>query len=72
MYAPGRDQRITGGDTPLEYETKGLLMLAFSRLQAAKQSSPELEAEVLRLEKVLRDETTRQVEEYERRNTRGS
>ena len=31
MYAPGRDQRIIKGDSMLEYETKGLLIEAFSR-----------------------------------------
>jgi len=72
MYSPDKDQRITGGDSSLEYETKGLLMAAFSKLKASGHPLPEVEAEILRLEKVLREETTRQVREYERRNSRGA
>ncbi len=66
MYAPGRDQRITSGDSPLEYETKGWLMSTLSSFQscipAARQS---LEQEVLRLEAILRAETSRKIKEYE-------
>ena len=65
MYSPGRDQRISGGDTQLEYETKGLLMAAFEELRGSKHPLPELEAEIFRLEKVMREETTRRVREYE-------
>jgi hypothetical protein len=72
MYAPGRDQRITKGDSTLEYETKGLLVEAFSKLKSSQHSMPEVEAEVARLEKTLRDETTRQIREYERRSSGGA
>jgi hypothetical protein len=72
MYSPDRDQRITGGDSPLEYQTKGLLMAAFAKLKAPGHLLSEVEAEILRLEKALREETTRQVREYERRNSRGA
>lgn len=69
MYSPDRDTRIIAGDTSLEYETKGLLIAAFTRLLSSQCSIPEAEAEVVRLEKILRDETTRIVREYERRNS---
>jgi hypothetical protein len=72
MYAPGRDQRITKGDSKIEYETKGLLMDAFLRLRSSPQLGAEIEAEVARLEKALREETTRQIREYERRNAGGA
>lgn len=71
MYAPGRDQRITG-DSRLEYETKGLLIDAFLRLRTSPQIGAEIEAEIARLEKVLREEITRQVREIERRNSGGA
>ena len=35
MYAPERDQRITGRDSDAEYEAKGLLMDVFDRLCAS-------------------------------------
>jgi Cysteine-rich CPCC len=72
IYAPGRDQRITKGDSTLEYETKGLLLEAFTKLQSSPHPVPEVEAEVARLEKVLRDETTRQIREHERRGSSGA
>jgi len=69
MYAPGRDQRIIKGDSMLEYETKGLLIEAFSKLRSSTCPMPEVEAEVVRLERVLRDEVTHQIRQYERRNS---
>jgi hypothetical protein len=66
MYAPGRDQRITGGDSALEYETKGQLMAVFDRLSSAQPSEQAaLLAEIEGLEAVLRAETDRQVRAYE-------
>lgn len=66
MYAPGRNQRITGGDSALEYETKGRLMAAFERAACAPQSKQaELVVEIERLEAILRAETERQVRAYE-------
>jgi Cysteine-rich CPCC len=68
MYLPGCDQRIIGADSTLEYETKALLMTAFQKLREAKMpESLAVEAEIERLEKILYDETTRQVQEYEHR-----
>lgn len=68
MYAPGRDQRITPGDSPLEYETKGLLVEAFERLERASGTDVnEIEAIITRLEQVLTDELHRSVREYEAR-----
>jgi hypothetical protein len=68
MYAPGRDQRITPGDSPLEYETKGLLAEAFERLELASESEvSSIEASINRLEQVLRDELNRSVRDYEAR-----
>lgn len=72
MYSPDKDQRITGGDSALEYETKGLLMAEFSKLKAPDHLSQEPEAEILRLEKVLREETARKIREYERRGSHGA
>jgi hypothetical protein len=69
MYEPGRDQRITGKDSQLEYDTKGHLMEAFARLLESVESERlTLETEVSRLEKALQDETTRQVREFEQRS----
>lgn len=70
MYAPGRDQRITAGDTELEYETKGLLMAAFDRLPSCAEEGARrsLEHEILRLEAILRAETSRKIKEYESRH----
>ena len=66
MYHPDRDQRITAGDSPLEYMTKGQLMAVFNRLHnASLQDVPALEAEIRRLEDILDGETDRQVTEYE-------
>jgi len=67
MYAPDRDQRITGRDSTLEYETKGQLIAIFKRLQSSSPSEiSALEVKIGKLEQLLRNETTRQVEEYER------
>jgi len=69
MHEPGRDQRITGKDTQLAYDTKGLLMEAFTRLlNVAESERPTCETEVSRLERVLQNETAHRVREYEQRN----
>ena len=66
MYSPGRDQRITGGDSALEYETKGRLMAVFDLLGRAQPTERTgLFAEIERLEAILRAETDRQVREWE-------
>jgi hypothetical protein len=66
MYAPGRDQRITAGDSQLEYETKGELMAALNGLHScAPTERQEREREVIRLEAILTAETSRKVGEYE-------
>jgi hypothetical protein len=66
MYAPGRDQRITAGDSQLEYETKGELMAALNSLHScAPNERQEREREVTRLKAILSAETSRKVEEYE-------
>ncbi len=67
MYSPGRDQRITAGDTELEYKTKGLLMSAFDELRncAPGQDDASQQQEILRLEAILRAETSRKIREYE-------
>jgi len=70
MYEPRRDQRITGKDSPLEYDTKGLLMQAFDRLQNGTENERSAcEGDVAKLEIVLQNETARQVQEYEQRNS---
>lgn len=66
MYAPGRDQRITPGNSEIEYKTKGELMEAFNALASANiPAVKSLEKEIVRLEKVLTEETKRKVKEYE-------
>lgn len=65
MYEPGRDMRITGADSKLEWETKGLLIQAFEGAASASANRNALVNEIVRLEKILRDETARQVREYE-------
>ena len=66
MYAPGRDQRIASGDSPLEYETKGLLMSTLSRFQSSIPAEfQSFEQEILHLEAILRAETSRKIKEYE-------
>lgn len=70
MYELGRDQRITGQDSKLEYETKGQLMAAFDELLSSdKRTHAAINAEIQRLEQVLQDETSRQVHEYERKHS---
>lgn len=66
MYHPDRDMRITGGDSPLEWETKGKLMDFFKLYESNAGDKVVLLNEILRLEEVLRNETTRQVKEYEK------
>lgn len=71
MYEPGRDQRITGGDSKVEHETKGKLIAAFDELRDASPADvSSIENEIRRLEKILRDETTRKVREYESKRGR--
>jgi Cysteine-rich CPCC len=66
MYAPDRDQRITRGDSPLEYETKGLLIAALKAVHSCNPAERKsLEQEVFRLEEILRSETSRKIKEYE-------
>lgn len=65
MYQPDRDTRITGADSKLEWETKGLLMAAFERLASGAGDQGTLVKEILRLEVILENETARQVREYE-------
>lgn len=68
MYAPERDQRITPGDSELEYTTKGQLMEVFQELAGAdNRAARGLEEEIERLERVLQDEIARKVREYEQR-----
>jgi hypothetical protein len=70
MYEPGRDQRMTKQDSELEYETKGELVAAFERLRNNGLKNHEtIYVEIQRLEQVLRDETSRQVREYERKHS---
>ncbi len=66
MYAPGRDQRITESDSPLEFETKGKLIEAFQSLAGSTATEMQgILANISRLEAVLQEETTRQVRAYE-------
>jgi hypothetical protein len=66
MYHPDREMRITGGDSPLEWETKGKLMDTFKLLESNAGDQEVLQNKILRLEEVLRNETARQVKEYEK------
>jgi hypothetical protein len=69
MYAPGRDRRITPGDSPLQFETKGLLINAFERLaRASSAEADNIETEIVRLEQVLSGELHRTVGEYVKRH----
>lgn len=43
MYAPDRDMRITGADSPLEHETKRLLIEAFETLKSSNSDREALE-----------------------------
>jgi hypothetical protein len=66
MYSPDRDQRLTGSDTPLEFETKGQLIATFQQLErASPEDANHLRKEVARLEAVLHAETTRQIRAFE-------
>jgi len=65
MYQPERDMRISGADSKLEWETKGLLIAAFEGLASRVGDQDTLVKEILRLEEILRSETARQVKEYE-------
>jgi hypothetical protein len=66
MYSPQRDQRLTGGDSPHEFKTKGELMAALQKLaQSRSDQVPQLLAEIARLEAALQAETERQVAAYE-------
>lgn len=66
MYSPEGDQRLTGNDTPLEFETKGQLIAAFEKLAGASLADRQhLTEEVARLESVLHAEATRQIKTYE-------
>jgi Cysteine-rich CPCC len=70
MYAPGRDQRITGVDSKLEYDTKSQLITVFEKLRsAATLESTAIELEIQELERLLQDETSRQIREYESKQT---
>jgi hypothetical protein len=65
MYQPDRDMRITGADSKLEWETKGFLMEAFKKFASSAGDQETLVQEILRLEEILRNETARQVREYQ-------
>lgn len=66
MYAPGRDQRISQGDSAVEFETKGLLMNVLEQIKSlGADQSPALEREVFRLQAILSAESERQIREYE-------
>jgi hypothetical protein len=70
MYSPERDQRITGADSKLEYDTKGQLIAAFEKLRsAATPESTAIELKIQELERLLQDETSRQIREYESKQT---
>ena len=65
MYEPGRHPRITGADSKLEWETKGILIEAFKSLASGIGDRETLIKDILLLEEILRNETSRQVKEYE-------
>jgi Cysteine-rich CPCC len=70
MYAPERDQRITGADSKLEYDTKGQLIAAFEKLRSTATSElTAIELKIQELERLLQDETSRQIREYESKQT---
>jgi hypothetical protein len=70
MYAPERDQRITGADSKLEYDTKGQLIAVFEKLRSAATSElTAIELKIQELERLLQDETSRQIREYESKQT---
>lgn len=62
MYSP---DRLRYGASQLEYDTKGHLMDVFERLRSGAQvNQPEVQAEIERLEGVLRDELWRFLREH--------
>jgi hypothetical protein len=70
MYERNRDQRITAGDSLLEYETKGLLMDALSNLRSCTPTQQQnLAQEILRLEAILKTETTRKIKKHEAKHS---
>lgn len=71
MYHPDRDKRITDGDSQLEWETKGKLMEVFKLLESNTGDQEVLQKEIFRLEQVLRNETSRQIKEYEKQHRNG-
>ena len=68
MYRLGSYAQTHHPDSGLAYQTKGLLMNAFERLQASKEFDEELESEIIRLEKILEDEVIRRLQEHELKN----
>jgi hypothetical protein len=69
MARPESYKQKNHPDSELEYQTKGLLMIAFDQLRTTKEPNAILEAEIQRLEQILDDETTRFIQECERKNT---
>jgi hypothetical protein len=65
----GSYAQINHPDSELEYNTKGLLMIAFDQLRTLKKPNVMLETEIQRLEQILQDEVTRRVDECNRKNT---
>ena len=67
MYSPGRDQRLTGGDSPAEFETKGKLMSAFVSLRTGTtdEEAAALNATIAQLEADLHAENARLIRAYE-------
>ena len=71
MYAPGRDQRLTGEDSELQRQAKIALVGLFDRHVSASESERVvLEAEIFGLERQLFDEVVRHVREYESRSAK--
>jgi hypothetical protein len=70
MYRPERDMRIGGADSSLEWETKGLLIEAYSQLKSRLGDQKALQKEIYYLEEVLKKETARRVKEYEDQHTK--
>ena len=68
MYRPDHDTRITGGDSPLEKHTKLALITAFQKFAVTTEYREIIATEILRLERVLRDELKRLIKEYEDRS----
>ena len=67
MYSPGKDPRVTGADTPFEFETKGLLMDAYQRLKNCDAADVAMiTKEISQHEQALRESSKRQIKAYER------